>query len=186
MVLPIHVIADMGVGTMTRHGLTPDQWSLIEPLLPPVVRAGRPPKDRRRMLNGTLWILRTGAPRRDLPERFGSWRTVCGYFQQWRADGTFNRLLPALQIRLDREGKIDSDLWCIDGSSVRAARTCGMISRRRAGLRGSLATSNASLRIALSSDRSATSFFSRAFSSSNTASRRASSAFIPPYLLFQR
>ena len=74
------------------------------------------------MLNGILWILRTGAPWRDLPERFGPWRTVYGYFQQWRADETFDRILQALQIRLDRDGKIDWDLWCIDGSNVRAAR----------------------------------------------------------------
>jgi len=74
------------------------------------------------MPNGILWILRTGAPWRDLPKRFSPWRTVYGYFQRWRADGTFDRILGALQIRLDRDGKIDWDLWCIDGSSVRASR----------------------------------------------------------------
>ena len=115
---------------MKRHELTSEQWSLIEPLLPPAARTGRPPKDRRLMLNGILWILRTGAPWRDLPERFGSWRTVYGYFQQWRADGTFDRILEALQIRLDREGKIDWDLWCIDGSNVRAARASAGASKK--------------------------------------------------------
>ena len=107
---------------MKRHELTSEQWELIEPLLRPVASTGRPPRDRRLMLNGILWILRTGAPWRDLPERFGPWRTVYGYLQQWRIDCTFDRILGALQIRLDREGKIDWDLWCIDGSSVRAAR----------------------------------------------------------------
>ena len=120
----------MEVGIMKRHELTSEQGSLIESLLPPVARTGRPPKDRRLMLNGILWILRTGAPWRDLPERFGSWRTVYGYFQQWRADGTFDRILEALQIRLDREGKIDWDLWCIDGSNVRAARAAAGASKK--------------------------------------------------------
>lgn len=107
---------------MKRHELALEQWEQIESLLPSVASTGRPPKDRRLMLNGILWILRTGAPWRDLPERFGPWRTVYGYFQQWRRDGTFDRILQALQIRLDRDGQIDWDLWCIDGSSVRASR----------------------------------------------------------------
>ena len=74
------------------------------------------------MLDGILWILRTGAPWRDLPERFGPHQTVYDYYSHWRHDGVFDRVLQALQIRLDREGKIDWDLWCIDGASVRAAR----------------------------------------------------------------
>jgi transposase len=74
------------------------------------------------MLNGILWILRTGAPWRDLPEYFGPWQTVYDHFRNWRRDRVFDRVLDALQIRLDRDGKIDWDLWCIDGSSVRASR----------------------------------------------------------------
>ena len=115
---------------MKRHELTLEQWTLIEPLLPPIASTGRRPKDRRLMLNGILWILRTGAPWRDMPERFGHWRTVYGYFQQWRADGTFDCILQALQVRLDRQGKIDWDLWCIDGSSVRAARAAAGASKK--------------------------------------------------------
>ena len=115
---------------MKRHELTTEQWELIEPLLPPVASTGRPPRDRRLMVNGVLWILRTGAPWRDLPGRFGPWRTVYGHFQQWRNDGTFDRILQALQIRLDREGRIDWDLWCIDGSSVRAARAASGASKK--------------------------------------------------------
>lgn len=115
---------------MKRHELTLKQWILIEPLLPPLASTGRRPKDRQLMLNGILWILRTGAPWRDIPERFGHWRTVYGYLQQWRADGTFDRILEALQVRLDREGKIDWDLWCIDGSNVRAARAAAGASKK--------------------------------------------------------
>jgi len=74
------------------------------------------------MLDGIMWILRTGAPWRDLPERFGPYQTVYDYYGNWRESGVFDRVLEALQVRLDREGKIDWDLWCIDGSHVRAAR----------------------------------------------------------------
>lgn len=106
-----------------RYEVTDPQWELIRPLLPKhTAKTGRKPADSRLMLNGILWILRTGAPWRDLPERFGPWQTVYDYFRNWRADGTFDALLQRLQIRLDRQGKIDWDLWCIDGSNVRAAR----------------------------------------------------------------
>jgi transposase len=112
-----------GPGLGQRHAVTDAQWELLKPLLPQrTAKTGRKPVDPRTMLDGMLWILRTGAPWRDLPERFGPWQTVYDYFFHWRADGTFDKMLQALQIRLDRQGRIDWDLWCIDGSSVRAAR----------------------------------------------------------------
>jgi len=99
------------------------QWTIIKSILPKrTATTGRKPRDPRNMLNGILWILRTGAPWRDLPERFGPWQTVYDYYRHWRDDGIFDRMVQVLQIRLDREGKIDWDLWCIDGSSVRASR----------------------------------------------------------------
>ena len=108
---------------MHRHQLTDEQWSIVEPLIPQKhARTGRPPAEARRMLDGIMWILRTGAPWRDLPERFGPYQTVYDYYSNWRESGVFDRVLEALQVRLDREGKIDWDLWCIDGSHVRAAR----------------------------------------------------------------
>lgn len=108
---------------MKRHELTDEQGELVHPIIPPrTAKTGRKPSDPRGMLNGILWNLRTGAPWRDLPERFGPWQTVYDHFNKWRRQGVYDRLLEALQIRLDREGKIDWDLWCIDGSSVRASR----------------------------------------------------------------
>jgi transposase len=108
---------------MHRHQLTDEQWELVKELVPQKCSAmGRPPAEAREMLDGIMWILRTGAPWRDLPERFGPWKTVYDYFSNWRKSGVFDRILEALQIRLDRRGKIDWDLWCIDGSNVRAAR----------------------------------------------------------------
>ncbi len=116
---------------MKRHTLTDEQWEVIEPILPKrTATTGRKPKDPRQMLDGILWLLRTGAPWRDLPERFGRWKTVYDYYRNWRDDGTFDCILQELQIRLDREGRIDWDLWCIDGSSVRASRAAAGASKK--------------------------------------------------------
>ena len=106
-----------------RHELADDQWELVEPLIPKsLAKTGRPPADRRLMLDGMLWILVTGAPWRDLPERFGPWHTVHGRFSKWRRDGVFAKVIEALQVKLDERGLIDWDLWCVDGAHVRAAR----------------------------------------------------------------
>src|SRR5688572_16895866 len=67
--------------------LTNEQWTLIDSLLPAdPVRAdgrGQPGTDRRQVFNGILWILRTGAPWKDLPERYGKYQTVHRRFQNW-------------------------------------------------------------------------------------------------------
>ncbi len=106
-----------------RYELTDEQWQAVASILPQrTAKTGRKPQNPRQMLNGILWVLRSGAPWRDVPDRYGPWQTVYDYYWRWRDSGTFDRILSALQIRLDREGRIDWDLWCIDGSSVRAAR----------------------------------------------------------------
>ena len=108
---------------MRRHELTDEQWDLVEPLIPKkVAPTGRPPRDRRLMLNGIFWVLGTGAPWRDLPERFGPCKTVHRYFCDWRRGGVFAKVVEALQVKLDRRGLIDWELWCVDGASVRATR----------------------------------------------------------------
>jgi transposase len=117
---------------MRRHELTDGEWRLVEPLLPRQARVGRW-NDHRTTLSGMLWVLRTGASWRDLPERFGRWQSVYDRFNRWRRDGTFDRIAKAFRIRLDRKGKIDWDLWCIDGTSVRAARSAAGASKERAG-----------------------------------------------------
>jgi transposase len=69
-------------------------------------------------MDGILWILRTGSPWRDLPSAFGPWKTVWRLFDQWNHDGTLDAILRELQ----GEVEINEELWCIDGSIVRAAR----------------------------------------------------------------
>jgi transposase len=108
---------------MKRHALTDEQWLLVDPLIPrSTAKTGRRPSDRRLMLDGIFWILNTGAPWRDLPERFGPWQTVYDHFSKWRKSGVFAVIIEALQVKLDQQGLIDWDLWCVDGASVRATR----------------------------------------------------------------
>lgn len=108
---------------MKRHDLTDEQWDLVDPLIPrKEARTGRPPNDRRLMLNGIFWILHTGAPWRDLPERFGACKSVHRYFSDWRKSGVFAGIIDTLQVKLDERGLVDWELWCVDGANVRAAR----------------------------------------------------------------
>lgn len=108
---------------MKRHELTDEQWDAVSPLIPrSKARTGRPAKDPRQMLNGIFWILGTGAPWRDLPERFGPFQTVHRYFSHWRRTGVFAAIIEALQVKLDDRGLINWELWCVDGANVRAAR----------------------------------------------------------------
>jgi len=108
---------------MKRHRLTDEQWDLIADLFPPPADTGRPPKDRRMVVDAILWIMRSGAAWRDLPENeFCPWETVYGLFNAWNADGTLDEILSRLQTSFIDAGQIDSKLWCIDGTSVRAHR----------------------------------------------------------------
>jgi transposase len=105
--------------------LTDREWELIRDTFPPPARTGRPPRDRRQVVDGILWILRTGAPWRDLPEEFGPWGTVWDLFDKWNGDGTLDTILCRLRSsRIDAD-EVDGELWCIDGTSVRAARCAG-------------------------------------------------------------
>lgn len=103
---------------MLRHRLTDEQWNLISDLFGPPKHTGRPRRDRRAIVDGILWILHTGAPWRDLPEELGPWGTVWDLFNKWNGDGTLDCILD----RLRHTEAINEELWCIDGTIVRAAR----------------------------------------------------------------
>lgn len=60
---------------------------------------------------------------RELPGRYGPWKSVYGRFRRWQGVGLFDRILERLQVRLDKEGRIDWDLFCVDGTSIRASRS---------------------------------------------------------------
>ena len=106
---------------MRRHELTDEHWERLTPLLPPEKPAtGRPNKDHRTILNGILWILRTGAPWRDLPERYGPWHTVYSRFRRWQQAGIWDEVLRVLQAEAAHAGTLDGSLKMIDGSNIRA------------------------------------------------------------------
>lgn len=107
---------------MKRYELSTKQWSLIKDHFPRNGHRGGQWKNHRKMVNGVLWVLHSGASWRDVPRRYGAWQTVYGRFSRWRKEGFWERLLRALQAKLDADGKIDWDEWFVDGSSVRASR----------------------------------------------------------------
>src|SRR5918997_2624769 len=106
---------------MTRYLLTDAQWARLEPLLPPArPRTGRPNKDHRAVVEAILWRLRTGAPWRDLPERYGPWQSAYSRFRRWQRAGVWDRALAALQAAADAAGDLDWSLHFLDGTTVRA------------------------------------------------------------------
>jgi transposase len=111
--------------SMARLLLADEDWALIADVFPSPAATGRPRCDPRRVLDGILWVLRTGSPWRDLPEEFGAWKTAWRMFDQWNSDGTFDTILRRLQGSFATAGAIDQRLWCIDGTTVRAARCAG-------------------------------------------------------------
>ncbi len=106
--------------------LTEKQWAVLAPLLPkPRLRQdrrGRPWRDPRDVLNGILWILRTGAPWQDLPERYPSYQTCHRRFQYWVESGTMQRVLEALARDLEARGELDLSECFIDGTFAGAKK----------------------------------------------------------------
>lgn len=99
--------------------LTDAQWEVLEPLLQEYRRAdgrGRPWRDAREVLNGVLWILRTGAPWQDLPKRYPPYQTCHRRFQQWQRSGRLTAILRLLLQDLLERGKIELEEGPIDGS----------------------------------------------------------------------
>jgi transposase len=107
--------------------LTEAQWELLRPLFPKeettnTGRAGRPYRDPRDVLNGVLWILRTGAPWNDLPTRYPPYQTCHRRFQTWVKQGLLPRILAALRRDLEKRGGIEDVEGFIDGTYVPAKK----------------------------------------------------------------
>ena len=106
-----------------RYDLTDFEWSVIEPLLP----RGKPGprrKDDRRVLNGIFWVLRAGAPWRDLPERYGPYTTAYNRFNRWRMAGVWDRLMDAVT------KAHDGQVQMIDSSIVRVHQHASGVKKR--------------------------------------------------------
>ena len=106
--------------TGEREVLTDAQWARLAPLLPTNAgKEGKPWGDHRRIISGILGKLRTGAPWRDVPARYGPWPTCADRFVRWRRDGTWDRLHQAVQGAADASGGVDWEV-SLDSSVIRA------------------------------------------------------------------
>lgn len=107
---------------MYRHELSDRQWQRLAPLLPAErsSKRGRPYHAHRLIIDGILWILATGAPWRDLPERYGSWSKVANRFYRWQRKGLWQRLFTALLQEAHAQGYVDWSLHFVDGTVIRA------------------------------------------------------------------
>lgn len=99
------------------------QYDLIEDLLPMNDNRGGQWKNHRELLNGMFWVLYSGAQWREVPEHYGSWKTVYDRFRRWSRDGTIQRMLSRLHLRLDENGHIDISEAFIDSTVIRASRS---------------------------------------------------------------
>ena len=110
----------------TTRDLTDVQWAILDSLIPEPLRRtdgrGRPWKERRTVLNGILWVLRTGAPWSDLPERYPSYQTCHRRFQQWVGSGVMRGILEALALELKVRGVLNVEEAFIDGSFAPAKK----------------------------------------------------------------
>jgi transposase len=106
--------------------LTNEQWQRIAKFIPKPKaqpgKSGRPPQDPRDVLNGILWILRTGAQWSELPRRYPLKSTCHRYFQQWNKSGVFVKILTELASDLKKRGGIDISEGFIDGSFAPAKK----------------------------------------------------------------
>ena len=98
-----------------RGELTDQEWERLQPFLPAEQpERGRPNIDHRRIIDGILWRERTGAPWRDLPERYGQWNSAFQRYSRWSKRGVWQRILEALG------GDVDLEHLLLDSTTVRA------------------------------------------------------------------
>lgn len=106
--------------------ITNDQWALVSPIIasavPPKKISGRPRVDSRSILNGILWICRTGAPWKDLPDKYPPYQTCHRRFQEWVEANVWEKILVKLAVDLKKRGKIDLAECFIDGSFAAAKK----------------------------------------------------------------
>ncbi|MGX5210246.1 IS5 family transposase [Streptomyces violaceus] len=105
---------------MGRGDLTNEEWARLRPHLPKSGQRGGRWVGHRRIINGILYRNRTGVPWRDLPARFGKWKTVYERHRRWSADGTWEKIFAAVLADADAEGRIDWSMVSVDSTTCRA------------------------------------------------------------------
>ena len=107
---------------MQKAFLSDEQWSKIEPLLPNLCSRGRPWADNRRVLEGILWVLKTGARWRDLPKEYPSASTCWRRLRQWEEQDVWLKIWRQFLSELDQRGKLDWSESFLDGSFAPAKK----------------------------------------------------------------
>ena len=107
---------------MSRYDLSEFEWRVIQPLLPSKPR-GVARVDDRRVLNGIFWVLRSGSPWRDLPERYGPYTTCYNRFRRWAKAGVWDRIMDAIT------DAYEGDVRMIDGTSVRVHHSAATLKK---------------------------------------------------------
>jgi transposase len=116
-----------------RDVISDAAWARIGPLLPSDAgRRGRRFRDHRLVVEAIVWKYRTGSPWRDLPRRFGPWQTAWKRHATWSGDGTWERVVTAVQADADAAGALD---WLVgvDSTLVRAHQHAGGAHRVKGG-----------------------------------------------------
>jgi transposase len=103
------------LGGVSRDVISDEAWAVIGSLFPPGLTGGRPAVDRRMVVEATAWRFRTGAPWRDVPERFGNWNTIYKNFDRWAKAGVWARVLQRVQALADAEGELG---WVVSVDST--------------------------------------------------------------------
>ena len=121
---------------MSRHCVSDSEWEFIRLFVPKerTGKPGRPWSPHRQVINGILMVLRTGIPWADLPSEFGKAKTVYNRFRRWVKSGLWQKIFEVLIDRLLKHDKINFELWCVDGTIVRAHRVAS------GALKGTLST----------------------------------------------
>ena len=99
---------------MRRHALTDEQWERLRSVVPKQQYGPKSKIGDRQFIDAVLYRAKTGVPWRDLPERFGPWKSVYNRFSNWSRRGLWKQVYKALRVRVDKTGSI------VDGSNVRA------------------------------------------------------------------
>ncbi|WP_406506562.1 IS5 family transposase [Streptomyces sp. NBC_01602] len=105
---------------MGRGDLTAGEWARLKRHLPKAGQRGGRWVSHRRVINGILFRERTGVPWRDLPARFGPWKTIYERHRRWSADGTWDKTLAVVLADADADGRIDWSMVSVDSTSCRA------------------------------------------------------------------
>lgn len=98
-----------------RQEISDETWAVMAPFFPTWKGVGRPIMDMRCTVEGIAWRFRTGSPWRDVPERFGNWNSIYGWFSDWCKDGTWERVLGAVQGAAQRDGDLQ---WTVSVDST--------------------------------------------------------------------